>query len=64
MKYRFVCESCGAEEEKEIAVKDYDREKDKQFCTCGKKMKRVIEWIGIATGDGEGWCGKSTGKSI
>jgi predicted nucleic acid-binding Zn ribbon protein len=62
MKYNFICKSCGAEEEKEIAIKDYDEEKTKQICSnCGAKMQRVIEWGGIATGSGDGWFGKSDG---
>ena len=62
MKYRFQCTDCKCEEEKEIAVKDYDTEKEKQTCSnCGAKMQRVIEWSGIATGSGDGWFGKSNG---
>lgn len=64
MLYRFICvnKSCGAEEEKEIAIKDYDEEKEKQVCSaCGGKMQRLLEWSGIATGSGEGWFGKSNG---
>ena len=63
MKYNFICKNCGAEEEKEIAIKDYDKEKDKQNCSCGGKLKRVIEWEGIATGSGAGWFGKSDGSN-
>lgn len=66
MFYKFICtnKSCGAEEEKEIAVKDYDTEKGKQTCSnCGAKMQRVIEWHGIATGSGAGWFGKSDGSN-
>ena len=62
MKYNFKCNVCGAEEEKEIAIKDYDKEKDKQNCSCGGKLKRVIEWEGIATAEGQGWFGKSDGS--
>ena len=62
MKYNFFCKSCGPEEEKEIAIKDYDKEKEKQVCSsCGGKMQRLLEWTGIATGSGEGWYGKSDG---
>lgn len=63
MKYNFKCNVCGAEEEKEIALADYDKEKENQKCTCGGKMKRVIEWEGIATGSGAGWFGKSDGSN-
>jgi predicted nucleic acid-binding Zn ribbon protein len=65
MKYRFICTECKCEEEKEIAVKDYDTEKEKQICSnCGAKMQRVIEWNGIATGNGDGWAGNSRGNVI
>ena len=66
MLYRFVCtnKSCGTEEEKEIALADYDREKENQKCTCGGKMQRVIEWHGIATcSNNNGWFGKSDGSN-
>jgi len=62
MFYKFKCEKCGKVEEKEIAIKDYDKEKDKQECSCGGKLKRVIEWSGIATAEGQGWFGKSDGS--
>ena len=63
MKYNFKCNVCGAEEEKEIAIKDYDKEKDKQECSCGGKLKRVIEWNGIAESTNKnGWFGKSDGS--
>ena len=62
MRYRFRCENCRCEEEKEIAIKDYDTEKEKQTCTnCGGKMTRVIEWQGTASGSGDGWFGRSDG---
>lgn len=64
MLYRFQCTECKCEEEKEIAVKEYDTEKEKQTCSnCGAKMQRVIEWHGIATGSGQGWFGKSDGSN-
>jgi len=66
MYYRFICtdKNCGCEEDKNIPVADYDREKEKQICSnCGAKMQRVIEWEGIATGSGLGWFGKSDGSS-
>ena len=64
MFYRFQCTKCKCEEEKNILVKDYDTEKEKQTCSnCGAKMQRVIEWHGIATGSGQGWFGKSDGSS-
>ena len=65
MKYNFKCKSCGAEEEKEIAIKDYDEEKEKQVCSnCGAKMQRLLEWCGIATSsNNNGWFGKSDGSN-
>lgn len=63
MKYKFRCAKCHKSEEREILIKDYDREKENQKCTCGGKMDRVIEWEGIATGEGQGWFGKSDGSN-
>ena len=63
MVYRFSCTQCRCEEEKEIAIKDYDTEKEKQTCSnCGGKMTRVIEWQGTASGSGDGWFGRSDGS--
>ena len=64
MYYRFKCENCGKVQEVEIAIKDYDKEKDKQKCSCGGKLKRVIEWTGIAEGAGDGWYGARGGNVI
>ena len=67
MIYLFKCtnKDCGAEEEKNIPIADYDREKENQAClNCGAKMDRVIEWTGIAEGGGEGWFGARGGKII
>ena len=65
MKYRFECQKCHKSEEREILIKDYDKEKENQLCKCGEKMKRVIEWEGIATSsNNNGWCGKSGGNAI
>ena len=65
MVYKFRCESCGKVFNVGICIKDYDRLKNRQTCPeCNGKMKRVIEWQGIATGSGEGWCGKSGGNAI
>jgi predicted nucleic acid-binding Zn ribbon protein len=65
MFYKFKCKNCGKVEEKEIAIKDYDREKENQTCPeCKGKMDRVIEWEGYAKGEGQGWCGKSSGNVI
>ena len=64
MYYTFKCSDCGKVQEVEIAIKDYDKEKDKQECSCGGKLKRVIEWNGIAEGSGAGWFGARGGNII
>ena len=64
MYYTFKCSDCGKVQEVEIAIKDYDKEKDKQECPCGGKLKRVIEWNGIAEGSGAGWFGARGGNII
>ena len=65
MVYKFKCKACNKEEEKEIPIKEYDKEKTKQTCSnCGAKMGRVIEWQGIAQGWGEGWFGARGGNVI
>ena len=39
----------------DIKMADYDKEKDNQVCPdCNGKLERVIEWQGIATGNGAG----------
>lgn len=64
MIYLFKCtnKKCNKKEERNILISDYDKEKEKQFCSCGSKMERVIEWSGIATAEGQGWFGKSDGS--
>lgn len=67
MKYLFKCTNadCKCEEEKEISIKEYDKEKTKQICSsCGSKMDRVLEWTGIAEGSGQGWFGARGGNVI
>jgi predicted nucleic acid-binding Zn ribbon protein len=65
MKYKFECIQCGATEEKEIAISEYDEQKEKQTCSrCCGSMKRVIEWSGIAEGSGAGWYGKNGSNVI
>lgn len=65
MIYNFKCEKCGKLIEVAISIKEYDKVKNRQTCPlCNGKLKRVIEWNGIATGEGAGWCGKSTGNAI
>ena len=65
MKYTFKCPACKKTFDVEISMKDYDKEKNNQKCPeCNGKMDRVIEWQGVATGSGAGWCGNSYGKTI
>lgn len=65
MIYNFCCQKCKKEFEIDIPMKDYDKEKNNQVCPeCNSKLSRVIEWQGIATGNGAGWCGRSDGKAI
>ena len=64
MKYKFRCAKCHKSEEREILMKDYVIEKERQFCSCGGKMDRVIEWNGIAeSSNRNGWFGKSNGSN-
>lgn len=72
MLYRFSCPSCEYVTEIDIPMSEYDEQKNKQLCpVCYAVdsnyvlLKRVIEWTGIASGNGSGWFGKSDGsKSI
>ena len=72
MDYKFKCQVCRSTIIIDIPIEDYDNQKDKQICpVCyavdSNKvlLKRVIEWSGIASGNGTGWFGKSDGcKSI
>lgn len=65
MYYNFKCTNCHKLHQVDIKMADYDKEKDNQVCPdCKGKMDRVIEWEGIATGNGSGWCGRSDGKAI
>ena len=72
MNYRFLCNECNRTFEIDIPIAEYDNQKDKQICpVCYAAdsnqvlLKRVIEWTGIASGNGSGWFGKSDGsKSI
>ena len=66
MFYKFKCTQCGKVFDVGISIKDYDKYKDRQKCPeCGQKLKRVIEWEGVATSsNNNGWCGKSSGNAI
>lgn len=47
MTYKFKCEKCDNEEDKTIAIDDYDKEKSNQICSkCGGHMERVLEFGG------------------
>lgn len=64
MIYNFKCETCGKLIEVAICIKEYDKVKNKQTCPlCNGRLKRVIEWEGIATAEGQGWFGKSDGSN-
>ena len=65
MNYNFCCRKCKKNYEIDIKMADYDKEKNNQKCPkCQGKLDRVIEWEGTASGNGEGWCGNSYGKTI
>lgn len=72
MLYKFCCPSCNYTTEIDIPMSEYDKQKNCQLCpVCYAVdsnhilLKRVLEWTGIASGNGSGWFGKSDGcKSI
>ena len=64
MDYKFYCIKCEKDVIVDIPMNKYNEEKDKQKCECGTPLRRVYEWNGIATGSGDGWCGKSSGNMI
>jgi len=65
MIYNFGCQKCKKEFEIDIPMKDYDKEKNNQVCPeCKGKLQRILEWKGVATGKGAGWCGNSYGNTI
>ena len=47
MTYVFECPACKTKKEIDIAMSEYDKEKNNQFCDCGQKLKRVFEPIGL-----------------
>ena len=62
MIYKFYCKACNMEHELDIPIAKYMDLKDKQKCPyCKKKLERVLEWSGVATGSGDGWFGRSDG---
>lgn len=69
MLYKFSCPSCEYVTEIDIPMSEYEDQKDKQLCprcyTVDSNqvlLKRVLEWEGIASGNGSGWFGKSDGS--
>lgn len=69
MKYKFACPTCNRTFDIDIPMAEYVNLKDKQLCPVCLALdsnqvllKRVIEWNGIASGNGDGWFGKSTGE--
>ena len=70
MIYRFKCTTCNRTFDIDIPMSEYDNQKDKQICPICYAvdsnqvlLKRVLEWSGIATGNGSGWFGKSDGST-
>lgn len=62
MIYKFYCKACDMEHDLDIPIDKYMDLKDKQHCPfCKKKLERVFEWSGVATGSGDGWFGRSDG---
>ena len=65
MNYLFFCKKCSRKEYRDIPMKEYDKEKNNQICSCGGKMERVIEWSGIAESSNmNGWYGKAGSNVI
>lgn len=65
MKYLFSCTKCKKKENRDIPIQNYDEQKNKQICSCGAKMHRVIEWTGIAESSNmNGWFGKAGSNVI
>ena len=49
MTYQFSCEQCSKIVEIDIPMNEYNTHKDKHFCSiCNSKLKRIIEWNGMA----------------
>ena len=70
MKYKFQCPTCNKTFDIDIPMAEYDNLKDKQLCPVCLALdsnqvllKRIIEWNGIASGNGEGWFGRSDGST-
>ena len=70
MTYKFCCPECNKTFDIDISMAEYDSLKDKQLCPVCLALdsnqvllKRVIEWDGIASGNGEGWFGRSDGST-
>ena len=65
MIYIFECPICNKDWDLDIPMKDYDLQKEKQYCPwCKSKLFRKIEWTGVAEGKGSGWYGKSNGSKV
>ena len=66
MNYDFKCESCGTETQVDIPMSEYTEQKDKQVCTCGGKLVRIMGWNGTVSlcegcygiDSGKGWTGR------
>lgn len=65
MDYNFYCKKCNKNHEIDIPMNEYSKVKNDQKCPdCNEKLERVIEWQGVASGKGDGWCGNSHGNTI
>lgn len=70
MTYKFACPECKKTFDIDIPMAEYDSLRDTQLCPVCLALdsnhvllKRVIEWNGIASGNGEGWFGRSDGST-
>lgn len=54
MKYEYKCINCGKEYFVDIPISKYEEEKDKQFCSCGKKLTRYFSSCNFIL-KGHGW---------
>lgn len=70
MTYKFACPECNKTFDLDIPMAEYDSLKCKQLCPLCLALdsnhvllKRVIEWNGIASGNGDGWFGRSDGST-
>lgn len=46
MDYEFRCEKCNKETVIDIPMNEYTNVKDKQVCSCGGKLNRILAFSG------------------